>query len=368
MKGGKELKTGFTTGTCAAAAAAAATEMLLGGMPVDAAAVTLPDGGTVILEITDIRREGDIAVCAVIKDAGDDPDVTNGIKIFSECRLTGKATKLEGGMGVGVVTCDGLSVPKGQPAINPVPRKMILENVAKVCAKYNYTGGVGITISAPAGVEIAKKTFNPRLGIEGGISILGTTGIVEPMSEKALVDTIKLTIDKQKTLDAENILITPGNYGKDYCANVLGLDIERAVKFSNYLGECLDYLAYRQFKRILLVGHIGKLVKVAGGIMNTRSSVADCRMELFAVHAVLAGATLAQVAAIMDCKTTDAVIALLDEWCLTDKVCQSLLTKIMEHLAYRLKSEAEIGVVVFSGERTLMQSANVMKIIGFFSV
>lgn len=366
VKGGKALKTGFTTGTCAAAAAVAAAEMLLSDVTVDEASVTLPNGDTVVLEITDICRERGKVVCAVKKDAGDDPDVTDGIKIFAECRLTDGATELFGGVGVGIVTGDGLSVPKGQPAINPVPRKMILENVAKVCGKYNYTGGVSITISAPEGLEIAKKTFNPRLGIEGGISILGTTGIVEPMSEKALVDTIKLTIDRQKTQDAVNILITPGNYGKDYCANVLGFSIEKAVKFANYLGECLDYVAYRQFKRILLVGHVGKLVKVAGGIMNTHSAVADCRMELFSVHAALAGASQTQVQALMACKTTDAVITLLDEWGLTDIVCQSLLTLIMEHLAYRLKSEIEIGVVVFSCERTLMQSENVNNIIQLF--
>lgn len=186
---------------------------------------------------------------------------------------------------------------------------------------------------------------------------MGTTGIVEPMSEKALVDTLKLTIDKRKLEDAENILITPGNYGKDYCAGVLELDIDKAVKFGNYLGECLDYVAYRQFRRVLLVGHVGKLVKVAGGVMQTHSSMADCRMELFAAHAALAGAKQAQTAAIMDCKTTDAVIALLDGWGLTEAVSSSLLDKIMEHLRYRLKGAVAVEVIVFSGERTLMQSA-----------
>lgn len=360
------MRTGFTTGTCAAAAAAAAAEMLLMNAVMDTVAVFLPNGIEAAFEVVDIRRETGCVSCAVIKDAGDDPDVTDGVKVFARCELTEAGFELKGGEGVGVVTCDGLAVPKGQPAINPVPRKMILENVAKVCEKHAYTGGVGITLSIPGGAEIAQKTFNPRLGIEGGLSILGTTGIVEPMSEKALVDTLKLTIDKQKLEDADNILITPGNYGKDYCVNVLGLDIEKAVKFGNYLGECLDYVAYRQFRRVFLVGHIGKLVKVAGGVMNTHSNMADCRMELLAAHAALKGAKQAQTAQIMGCKTTDGVIALLDGWGLTEAVCASLLDKIMEHLCYRLPDSVEAGVIVFSGARTLMRSVNAASLVRKF--
>ncbi|MDL2329978.1 cobalt-precorrin-5B (C(1))-methyltransferase CbiD [Desulfosarcina sp. OttesenSCG-928-A07] len=366
VKGGRKLSTGFTTGSCAAAAAAAAAHMLLGKTLIQKVRITLPGGTEAVFELTDIRQEPNAVSCAVVKDAGDDPDVTDGIHIYACCRLQDSGFALKGGQGIGRMTCQGLSIPKGEPAINPVPRQSILENVKKVCARHQYKGGVEITISAPLGEKIAPNTFNPRLGIEGGISILGTTGIVEPMSEKALVDTLKLVIDRYKAVDADNILLTPGNYGKNYCSAVLGLDREKAVKFSNYLGECLDYVAYREFQRALVVGHMGKLVKVAGGIMNLHSSVADCRMELVGVHAALAGASAKQVGDMMQCKTTDAVIPLLDEWQLTETVLTSLLESIRKHLAFRVKNKLEIGVVVFSGNQTLMQSANASMLMKHF--
>lgn len=150
--------------------------------------------------------------------------------------------------------------------------------------------GLDVEISVPGGDEIAKKTYNPRLGIVGGISILGTSGVVDPMSEKALIDTIKVVVDRQHAKDPEHILIAPGNYGRDFCREELGLDIENAVPVSNYIGEALDYIRYKGFKKILFVGHTGKLIKTAAGIMNTHSSYADGRMEIIAVHSALWGA------------------------------------------------------------------------------
>lgn len=367
VKGGRQLRRGYTTGSCASAAAAAATHMLLTQEYIDQIPVTLPQGERVFFRIEDAQCSLKRASCSVKKDAGDDPDATDGLHIFATCARTPSGIRVSGGSGIGVVVADGLFVPKGEAAINPIPKKMIAANVAHICAQQAYTGGVDVSISAPGGEAIALKTFNPRLGIQGGISILGTTGRVEPMSEKAVVDTIKLLIDKQYLVDAENILITPGNYGSAFSARVLGIGPERAVQYANFLGESLDYIAYKKFKRILLVGHLGKMVKAAGGIMDTHSAVADCRMEILTAHAACAGANAATAQALMECKTTDAAVALLREQQLDQAVHASMLEKILFHLQYRLKGGPHIAVIVFSQDDMVMKSAGADELVRLLS-
>lgn len=357
VKGGKALRLGYTTGSCATAAAAAAARMLLTQKAVEQSLIVLPGGREVVFSLEDVEFSSETASCSVIKDAGDDPDATDGMKIFAACSALPRGFELAGGEGVGVVTAGGLAVPQGEAAINPVPRKMILANLEKICAELGYQGGLRVVVSAPGGEDVARKTFNPRLGISGGISILGTTGIVEPMSRRAIVDTVKLLIDKQQLVDPENILITPGNYGRDFIGAGLGLDSGRAVKFSNFLGECLDYLVYKEFKNILLVGHLGKLVKVAGGVMDTHSAVADCRMEIFTAHAACAGASRATAQAVLDSKTAEEAVAVLRGAGLEGAVFAGLLEKIMFHLRYRLKDGPRIEVIVFSEGETVMTSA-----------
>lgn len=380
VKGGRPLRLGYTTGSCATAAAAAAAGMLLTGRPLESVMIALPSGERVAFCLDDVEISDSTAACSVKKDAGDDPDVTDGIRIFARCSRCADGISIAGGDGVGTVTGDGLAIPRGEAAINPVPRRMIAENVRAVCERHGYGGGMTIEISAPGGDRIALKTFNPRLGIEGGISILGTTGIVEPMSEKAVVDTIRLLIDKRKLADPENILITPGNYAQAFCRDVLGIDMSLSVKFSNFLGECLDYLVYKKFRRILLVGHAGKMFKAAGGVMDTHSLVADCRMEVVAAHAACAGAGVATVRALMDCKSTDEAVALLKNSPpagLAKDTFARMLDKLMFHLEYRLALRAEagdrpaggpeVGVMVFSGNELLMQSANAAALAALFA-
>lgn len=367
VKGGKPLRCGYTTGSCAAAAAAAAAQMLVSGTKVQEMPVMLPSGDSVSFFLDDVELAPGRSFCCVKKDAGDDPDVTDGMKICAECVLCESGVSIDGGEGVGIVTADGLPVPKGEAAINPVPRKMITAGVQKILEEHGCEQGIKVVISAPGGADIARRTFNPRLGIEGGISILGTTGIVEPMSEKAIVDTIKLLIDRQHLHDPENILITPGNYGKNFIAGVLGLDISRAVKYSNFLGECLDYVAYKKFRRVLLAGHLGKLVKTAGGIMNTHSSVADCRLEILTAHAAVAGAEQALCRSIMDCGTTDAAVSLLEASGLAASVFQSIGDKILFHLRHRLGDSIEAGLIVFLQDQTIIQSPNSAAMLNFFA-
>ena len=351
VKNGKALRFGYTTGSCATAAAAAAAEMLLSGSRVERADITLPSGEKAVFTIEDIDMREDAVTCSVTKDGGDDPDATHGAKIFAKVKKREADILLIGGRGVGLVTAKGLQCKVGEPAINPVPRKMIRENARRILQSYNADCGLEITISVPDGAEIAQKTYNPRLGIVDGISILGTTGIVDPMSEKALVDTINSVVDKQYAEDSENILISPGNYGREFCQEYLQLDIQRSVPVSNYIGEALDYIRYKGFKRILFVGHTGKLIKIAAGVMNTHSSYADCRMEVIGVHSAICGADPQTVGQIMNCVTTDEAFDLIKDMSYYEAVKNRILEKVLYHLRFRLKGAAEIEIVMFTSDR-----------------
>ena len=349
---GERLRCGYTTGSCAAAAATAAARMLLTGQRVPRARITLPSGESAFFDIENIEIGKDEAACSVTKDGGDDPDVTTGLPICVQVRKSGEpGIAIDGGEGVGRVTQKGLQCAVGEAAINPVPRRMIRENVSRVAEECGYRGGLSVLVSVPRGEETARKTFNPRLGIVGGISILGTTGIVEPMSEKALVDTIKVEIDKRYAENPETILIMPGNYGSKFCEEELGLDISRGAEISNYVGEALDYIRYKGFSEILFVGHTGKLIKTAAGVMNTHSSYADCRMEVIAVHAAACGAPPEKVEEILRCITTDDAFSVIGQEPYFPTVKQRILEKALDHLRFRLKDEAAIEIVMFTTNR-----------------
>lgn len=348
VKDGKELKMGFTTGSCAAAAAGAAAVALLSGTQVQEMVLDTPKGIRLYLPVIDLKKTQKGVSCGVIKDAGDDPDVTDGIMIRAEVYKTEKGYLVEGGEGVGRVTKHGLSCPTGSAAINPVPRKMICEQLEKAAASAGYSGGLCAVISACGGEEIAKKTFNPRLGIIGGISILGTSGIVEPMSERALIETIKLEIDRKAADGIKNLLICPGNYGRDFALREFGLQLDCGVKCSNFIGEALDYAVYKKMEHILLIGHAGKLSKLAAGIMNTHSRTADGRCEIFAAHAALAGAEQTLIQKIMNAVTTDEIDGLLLKAGLSQTVWRSVLDKIRFHIDYRTGKACMTQIVMFT--------------------
>ena len=350
VQDGKRLRLGYTTGSCAAAAAKAAAWMLLTGMRKERITLDTPKGIRLELDVKEITIGTDTVSCAIEKDSGDDPDVTKGTLIFATVsRSEIPGVSIDGGFGVGRVTKGGLDQPVGNAAINSVPRQMIRENVEEVMALADYQGGIAVIISAPEGEELAKKTFNPRLGIVGGISILGTTGIVEPMSEKALVDTIRVELRQRRASGAEYILLTPGNYGSDFIKNELGLDMKIAVQVSNFIGDALDICKELGFKGALLIGHIGKLVKIAGGMMNTHSKYGDCRMEILAAHAGAAGAEKETVEEILDCVACDDVLRILQEVGL----CESTMTRLVDRVRFHLQhrgDEMEIGTLTFSKE------------------
>ncbi len=340
------MRYGFTTGSCAAAVAKAAAYMLLTGQRKTEIVIETPKGIPYHAKILDICCGENQVSCAVEKDGGDDPDVTTGTWIYAKvsrpenvsCEENisygiyrenrGQEIVIDGGIGVGRVTRPGLDQPVGSAAINHVPREMIKKEVLEVCRCVDYQGNLQVEISVPQGKELCQRTFNPRLGIVGGISILGTSGIVEPMSSQALLDTIKIELRQRRELGFDYVAVSPGNYGLDFMREAYGYDLDRSVKCSNFIGETIDMAVELGFCKMLLTGHIGKLIKVAGGIMNTHSKEADCRMELLAAFSIKEQMDSSKVREILDCVTTEEAIPIIEE--------SGKLHKIMDRIAERI--------------------------------
>ncbi len=356
--GQKLLRCGYTTGTCAALGAAGAARLLLTGHEPETVALRTPKG--IVVEVAPIwyRKTDTGAACAIRKDGGDDVDVTTGLPVIASVVLEPDTpgVRILGGAGVGRVTKPGLDQPVGEAAINHVPRRMIAEALEREAENAAYTGGFAVTISVEGGAEVAKRTFNPHIGVEGGLSILGTSGIVEPMSQQAILDTIQLEMN-QAALRAQNaagprrLVLAPGNYGLDYLASALP-QFERfpVVKTSNFIGDTLDMAAAAKFEEVLLVGHVGKLCKLAAGVMNTHSHTADGRAEVFCAHAALCGASREVCTALMDAATTDACLDILDAAGLRTPVLKSILAAIQMHLDRRAGGAFRVGAVLFSNQ------------------
>lgn len=343
----RRMRCGHTTGTCAASASKAAAETLLTHRMVRKVSISTPKGIILNLPVEDMTVDDGSVRCAVRKDGGDDIDATDGLLVYATVSKTDRGIEIDGAEGVGRVTRKGLDQPVGNAAINHVPRQMITEALTDVMSATGYSGGLRTVISVPGGIETAKKTFNPRLGIEGGISILGTSGIVEPMSETALIDTIKTEMRVRVANGAHTLLVVPGNYGKDFTDNIPGIDPEFAVKCSNFIGDMLDY-AVELGVDVLLISNLGKLVKVAGGIMNTHSRNADCRMEILAANTALAGGSMESVKRIMDCISTDDALEVIESEGLIGKVSERLIDRIGFYMNHRTGGSICTGAVMFS--------------------
>ena len=332
-KNRQKLRCGYTTGSCAAAAAKAAAVMLLCQSSLKKIDLMTPKGILLHLDLHDVQITSSNVTCAVKKDSGDDPDITNGVLVYATVeKQTEPTISLKGGIGVGTVTKAGLEQPIGEAAINRVPRQMIKQELEQIKEDFDYTGGFCVTISIPKGVELAQKTFNPKLGIEGGISVLGTSGIVEPMSEQALIESIYIELNMLAANNTEKtLLITPGNYGEHFVRENTNLNLSRSIKCSNYIGQTLDKAVELGFERILC-------------------NMADCRMELFAAHTAMYCADCRLIHNIMACITTDQVLDLLEERNLTKQVMTSILEKIDMHLAHRVGGQVKIGAILFSNQ------------------
>jgi len=349
IKNNKKLRFGYTTGTCAAAAAKAAAQMLFGQEEVPRISLMTPKGILLQLPVSDITKGDGWVSCAIQKDAGDDPDLTDGIFIYAKAEISSDSgIRIDGGRGIGRVTKKGLEQPIGQAAINHVPRSMIRTEVENICKESGYEGGILITVFAPEGEKIGAHTFNPRLGIIGGISILGTSGIVEPMSEAALIKSIKVEM-KMRLADGENyLLVTPGNYGEAYLKEHMELPFRQNIKCSNYVGETIDMAVNMEVKGILFIAHIGKFIKVAGGIMNTHSRSADARAEIMCANAIRAGAKEESAKAILNTVTTDEALEILKEKNLLDRTMKKITEQIQYYLDHRSYGRMLTGAVLFS--------------------
>ena len=330
---GKKLRFGYTTGTCAAAAAKAAALLLLTGQAPVAVKIHTPKGIDLRLPIVESKREGDAARCAVRKNSGDDPDVTDGALVCAEVRVSAtQGIHIDGGEGVGRVTKPGLKVPVGAAAINPGPRAMIEQAVLEALEEGEPVPGLDVVISVPEGAALAAKTFNPRLGILGGISIYS----------------IRLEIRQRKALGDKRLILAPGNYGTDFLRDTFGVGEDRIVKVSNFIGRALDAAAEAGFSKVLLAGHIGKLIKLSGGIMNTHSREGDGRAELMAACALRAGCDADTARAILECVTTDEMLRILREKGLLAPTMEHMAQRIELYVSARVKGLLTVGVLVFS--------------------
>ena len=337
--------------------------MLLTGKAKNKITIQTPKGITYMADIIDIKRSENEVSCAVIKDGGDDPDVTTGAYIYASVRILHSDTSalckkkqdlviinIDGGDGVGRVTKPGLDQPVGNAAINHVPREMIEKEVREVCALTDETADLLVEISVPEGETLAAQTFNPRLGITGGISILGTSGIVEPMSSRALLETIRVELNQKRAMGYSIVAVSPGNYGLDYMKRTYGYDLDKSVKCSNFIGDTIDMAVENGFEAMLLTGHIGKLIKVAGGIMNTHSREGDCRMELITSSALSAGADADTARQILSCVTTEEAVNVLKKAGLCEKTMELIMQKIMFYLNKRAAGKIAVACILYSNE------------------
>ncbi len=349
----RELREGFTTGTCAAAAALASALLLNGEHETECVEVTLPIGRVITVCIDECFFDGDAAVSSVIKDSGDDPDVTNGIKICARVsRIAKSEIVVTGGIGIGVVTRSGLQIKPGDYAINPVPLEQI-KNTLKPFIKNN--SGFYVEIFCPEGEKVALKTYNPKLGITGGISILGTTGVVKPMSEDAYKKTLSLKMSVISSEGGESAVMTPGNYGSSFIEANYRIDPDLVITTGNYIGYMIDEAVKFRIKNVLLIGHIGKLIKVAGGIFNTHSRTADCRSEIFAAHHTLFCGNGDLVRELMSANTTDDCVRIVKDPDFYGYICDTIKKRCSDY-SY---GEINFEVIIFNLECGILgRSAN----------
>jgi cobalt-precorrin-5B (C1)-methyltransferase len=344
VKEGKQLRCGYTTGSCAAAAAKAASIGLFSGIIPDYIDINTPAGIDLKLKVDNPVLEEDCASCCIVKDAGDDPDATDGIEIYARVsKRNDNGIVIEGGEGIGRITKEGFWGKVGEAAINPVPRKMIHSEVLKVA-----DSGVDVLIYAPMGVEIGRKTFNSNIGIVGGISIIGTKGIVEPMSEEALKKSIYLEIDSIFDSGDRNIVLYPGNYGEK--AKEEHKIEGQGVKISNFIGDTILYCYHKGFKKVTLVGHIGKLCKLSIGAFNTHSKVCDVRIEAFIYYLALAGAPSELLTKVNNAITSEEALKLIIDSGF-DCVIKNMRSGCIERAKRYVKNkEFDIDVIMYSME------------------
>ena len=357
---GKKYRRGYTTGSCAAAAAKASVHMLFTNKKIDNINIDTPKGILLTLKVKNIELKDKSAECSIEKDGGDDIDATHTMDIFAKAELIPREAEeiiVTSGVGIGIVTKKGLSVEVGKPAINPVPMKMIRNEIAKVLGEnnklLNKDKSLKITIFAPKGEEIAKKTFNPRLGIVGGISILGTTGIVEPMSEDGWKKSLSIELEMKKAQGMDKIILVPGNHGEEFIREHLKIDMNNCVRMSNFVGYMLNEAKRLGFKKILMAGHIGKFIKISAGIFNTHSKICDARNEIMIANLALMGAGLDFIKEINECVTAEGAVEIIDKSKYTE-IYNVLCNKCKERVEEYLNEDIQVEVYMFRMDKSLL--------------
>lgn len=366
----KKLRNGYTTGTCAAAATKVALEALIYGKKKEEVEITTLNQTFLKIPVQKLRIRNNFATCAIKKFAGDDPDVTDGISICSRVDLVEKLPQIErgayydncvivGGRGVGLVTKKGLQIAIGKSAINPGPQKMIRSVVDEILEDSGYKAV--ITIYIPEGRAKAIKTYNPKMGVIGGISVLGTTGIVKAMSEEALKKSMFAELKvMREDKDRDWVIFAFGNYGERHCQKI-GLDTEQMIIISNFVGYMIESAVKLGFKKIIMLGHISKAIKVAGGIFNTHSRVADARMEIMGANAFLVGEKPEIIEKILSSNTIEEACEYVENTRIYDLVAHKVARKMQEYA----RADIEVSAVIFSfkGE-TLAESDNYQRMVG----
>lgn len=352
---GKKYKRGYTTGSCATGAAKAATYMILTKETLETVNIDTPKGIPLNLKVENVDINNAFAQCSIQKDGGDDIDATHKMHIYAKAELIDcNEIIIDGGIGIGRVTKKGLGIEIGKAAINKTPISMIQSEVRKVIGD---TKGVKITIFAPEGETIAKKTFNPRLGIVGGISIIGTTGIVEPMSDEGWKKSLSIELEMKKAQGMDKVILVPGNHGEMFIKESLGIDLKYIVRTSNFIGYMLKEAQRIGFKKILMAGHLGKYVKIAGGIFNTHSKVADARNEILIANLALMNAPFELINKVNECLTTEEFIEILedDKYKKYKEIYNILSEKCKKRIdIYMNDDEIDIEVMIFSMEKKLL--------------
>lgn len=356
----KLLRGGYTTGACVAAGAKAAA-MLSQGTEVDVVHIAALDGTILDIPVKNVRKISGGIQAEVIKDAGDDPDITNGTAILTTLILLkdGAGIRYEAGEGVGQVTKPGLSVSPGQPAINPGPRELIAKSLTEV---FGYEPDCVVRIDIPEGKKLAKKTLNPVLGVQGGLSIIGTTGVLRPMSEEAFKASLVPQIDVALAAGYRTQIFVPGKIGERIAVQ-WGLPQEAIVQTSNFIGHMLEAAVEKGLERVMLFGHIGKLSKVSAGVFHTHNRVGDGRMEAIAAYCAAAGMPSAGVKQILEAATTEEALPVVAKYKL-----QAVYSELAARASFRAKrfvfDELQIGTVMVTLGGELLGMDETGRIIG----
>ncbi|PWI32253.1 cobalt-precorrin-5B (C(1))-methyltransferase [Vibrio albus] len=351
---GKAYRKGYTTGSCATAAAKVAALMVMRQQLIHQTSIVTPSGVALNLSIENASLNATEAVAAVRKDGGDDVDATHGMLIFARVTVTdGPAIEIIGGEGVGTVTRKGVGLPVGVAAINKTPRHTIEQEVREAIGPNK---GAVVEIFAPEGCERAQRTYNARLGIEGGISIIGTTGIVTPMSEESWKRSLAIELEQKRAQGHEQVVLVPGNHGERFVRQQLHIEQDIVVTMSNFVGYMLQEANRLGFQRVLLAGHIGKLIKVASGVFHTHSHIADARLETLITHLALLNAPHKLLHQVYQCLTTEEAMELIDQSGY-QQVYQNIAGQIISRVSGMLKyarHHFECDAVLFSYDNSVL--------------